>query len=121
MSYILLVDDNKFVRTCINHILKRENFRVQDASNGLEALMILKNSTPSLIICDVRMPEMDGYNFVKALRATDTGKRIPVIMYTSIQEEKEKEKFFDLGIRHYLDKSCETDTLLQTVARAYVS
>ena len=67
------------------------------------------------------MPEMDGYNFVKALRATDTGKRIPVIMYTSIQEEREKEKFFDLGIRHYLDKSCETDTLLQTVARAYVS
>lgn len=120
MTHVLLVDDNQFVRTCIDRMLKNENFMIETAENGVEALSKLKSSTPDVIICDVKMPQMDGYRFVKTLKAMETLRHIPVIMYTSMQEKRERKKFMTLGVACYLDKCCPPETLINTISGLFV-
>ena len=94
MTHILLIDDNHFVRTCINRLLKNENFMVETAENGVEALNILKSSTPDVIICDTKIHQMDSYRFVKTIKTMETFRHIPVIMYTALQEAREQKNLW---------------------------
>ena len=115
MSYILVVDDNRFVSTCVKVLLNKENYAAITADDGLQAMNIVRQQLPKAIICDVNMPRMDGYNFVKTLRQSGYPQHIPVIVYTTNKNENEKQLFFELGVSFYLDKSTGTDVLMHAL------
>ncbi|HLP32391.1 MAG TPA: response regulator [Bacteroidia bacterium] len=115
MSYILIVDDNKFVSSCVAVLLKKEKYHVITACNGTEAIDVIDHGIPKAIICDVDMPGMDGYTFVKKLKTEKVNNKIPVIMYTSNQNELDKNKFFALGVAYYIDKRCKTEALIHAL------
>ena len=115
MSYILVIDDNKLVSTCVALELKGENFRVKTAENGKVALSMIQICTPDLIICDVRMPVMDGISFVRTVKSSDNLRDIPIIIYTSLPDDREKKLFENLGVSNYQFKGCESQLLIRSI------
>lgn len=83
MSTILFVDDNDDIRDMMVRHLERRGFAVISASNGLEAVLAVAQSAPSLILMDVNMPELDGLEATMQIRAADPDNRIPVIALTA--------------------------------------
>ena len=98
---ILVVDDEKLIRNVIKDYLEHENINIYEAENGKEALDIFKNNTIDLIILDIMMPIMDGFETLKELRKISV---TPVIMLTAMKEEIDKLHSFDMGVDDYVTK-----------------
>jgi DNA-binding response OmpR family regulator len=109
---ILVVDDTKNVQKMISDFLSGQDFEVLTASDGREAMQTLQNSDISLILLDIMMPNMDGYQFISHLRKTSD---IPVIMITARQQEADIIKGFDLGADDYITKPFRLRELLVRV------
>jgi DNA-binding response OmpR family regulator len=106
---ILAVDDTKNVQTLLSDFLANQDFQVFVASDGYEALEIVRESKPDLILLDVMMPNMDGYQFISHLRRESS---IPVIMITAKQQEVDIVHGFDLGADDYITKPFRMRELL---------
>jgi DNA-binding response OmpR family regulator len=106
---VLVVDDTRNVQLMISDFLEGQDFRVLTASDGREALKVVKDEEPDLILLDIMMPNMDGYQFISQLRRTST---IPVIMITARQQEADIIKGFDLGADDYITKPFRLRELL---------
>ncbi len=109
---ILVVDDEKLIRSVIKEYLENEKMNVYEASNGEEALRIFKEEKINLIILDVMMPKMDGIETLKELRKIS---EVPVIMLTAIKEEVDKLSSFDLGVDDYVTKPFSPKELVSRV------
>lgn len=113
---ILVVDDEKVVIEVLKDMLKKRNYEVHTAFSGGDALEKVKTCSPDLIILDVRMPSMNGYEFMRALRALRTleeKKMLPVIMLTAAEA---MEDVFKLeGAKGYLIKPVNEDQLFQKI------
>ncbi|QDT07348.1 Polar-differentiation response regulator DivK [Rubripirellula lacrimiformis] len=83
MPTILLVDDNEDIRDMMTRFLQDHGYAVVTANNGLEAVLATAQAAPSLILMDVNMPELDGHEATRQIRAADPDKRIPVIALTA--------------------------------------
>ena len=102
---ILVVEDNEDTREILLHRLKSMgDFEVLLASNGKEALEMAAQSRPDLIIMDLKMPVMNGWEATKALRQTDWGKNLPVIALTAQAMERDEEKALNAGCSDYIPK-----------------
>lgn len=102
---ILVVEDNEDTREILLYRLKSMgNFEVLLAANGKEAIEMATKSRPDLIIMDLKMPVMDGWEATKALRQTDWGKNLPVIALTAQAMERDEEKALDAGCNDYIAK-----------------
>jgi len=102
---ILVVEDNEDTREILLYRLKSMgNYEVLLASNGKEALQIATQTKPDLIIMDLKMPVMDGWEATKALRKTDWGKELPVIALTAQAMERDEEKALSAGCNDYIAK-----------------
>lgn len=101
MKTILVVDDKASVRTLVRDYLTEEGFRVVSAANGREALFAARQEKPDLILLDIMMPEMDGYEFVRAYRKE---KDTPIILLTAKLEETDKVLGLELGADDYVTK-----------------
>ncbi|AIQ42804.1 response regulator transcription factor [Paenibacillus sp. FSL R7-0297] len=110
MIKILVVEDDKHVRKLMNAVLKREGYDVVTAENGREALEVLEVQHIDLIILDIMMPEMDGYEFAEELKEADN--RIPILMATAKQLPEDKKKGFRLGTDDYMTKPVDTEEML---------
>ncbi|MCC7446252.1 MAG: response regulator transcription factor [Anaerolineae bacterium] len=98
---ILVVDDNRSVQRLVSEYLTENNFRVVTANNGREALFVARHEKPDLILLDIMMPEMDGYEFVRLYRKErDT----PIILLTAKLEETDKVIGLELGADDYVTK-----------------
>lgn len=98
---ILVVDDKASVRTLVQEYLTAEGFRVVTADNGRNALFVARQEKPDLILLDIMMPEMDGYEFVRVYRKErDT----PIILLTAKLEETDKVLGLELGADDYVTK-----------------
>ncbi len=106
---ILVVDDTKNVQVMISDFLSGQDFEVLTASNGREALDVVHQSEPDLILLDIMMPTMDGYQFISQLRRESS---IPVIMITARQQEADIIRGFDLGADDYITKPFRLRELL---------
>ena len=84
---ILLVDDDPAMRRLPSVLLKREGFEILEASDGTEALEILKTETPDLILLDIMMPDMDGFEVCEAIRENPRTADIPVIMLSAVSDQ----------------------------------
>jgi len=98
---ILVCDDEELIRTVIKEYLLLEDYEVFEAKNGEEAIELTNNNKIDLIIMDIMMPKLDGYQSVKEIKAK---KDVPVIMLSARQEEFDKLRGFDLGIDDYVTK-----------------
>lgn len=112
---ILLIDDDPNLRLLFKDYLSFQGYGVITASNGREALMILETNTPDLIICDVMMPELDGYGFLAEVRLrTDVG-WIPVLFLSAARQSHDQVKGLNSGADVYMVKPIEPEELLAQV------
>nr|WP_246316111.1 Hpt domain-containing protein [Tepidicella baoligensis] len=115
---VLVVDDSITVRRVTQRLLKREGYRVVQAADGLQALERLREELPVVVLCDIEMPRMDGFEFVRHLRGDPRWADLPVVMITSRLADKHREHAQSLGVDHYLGKPYAEDELLELV-KAY--
>ncbi len=112
---VLVVDDSLTVRRVTQRLLQREGYRVALAKDGLEALERLAEETPVVMLCDIEMPRMDGFDLMRNVRGDVRLASLPVIMITSRIAEKHQEHARELGVNHYLGKPYDEDLLLKLV------
>lgn len=112
---ILLVEDNEVLREGLSALLENEDYSVQGAGNGREALERMKKTIPDLIIADIIMPEMDGYAFFEAVRSKKDWIAIPFIFLTARREKKFILAGKGLGAEDYLLKPVAPDDLLVAI------
>ncbi|MCK4919165.1 MAG: response regulator, partial [Candidatus Pacebacteria bacterium] len=98
---IVLAEDDDFLRDICETKLKKEGFSVSAACNGVEALAKIKEETPNIILLDIIMPEMDGFEVLKKIKEIPEKASIPVIMLTNLGQASEIEKGFALGAEDY--------------------
>lgn len=115
---ILVVDDSITVRRVTQRLLKREGYRVVLANDGLHALEKLQEEKPTVVLSDIEMPRMDGFDLVRNIRADNKLRDLPIIMITSRIAEKHREHAKELGVDHYLGKPYSEEGLLELV-RSY--
>lgn len=112
---ILIVEDNEVLRSALDEMLSNTGYVVYTAANGIEALKCLEDVTPHLIISDISMPDMDGYEFFDAVRANKNWLSIPFIFLTARGTKKDILNGKDMGVEDYLVKPVRRDELLTTV------
>lgn len=117
---ILIVDDDEDCRLLCGKVLKAASFEVELAGSGQEALDIAPAFMPDLIILDIMMPGMDGFEVVRRLRQESRFETIPVIMLTARRDMDDKLRGFDEGANDYVVKPFSTDELLSRT-RSFVS
>jgi len=113
---VLVVDDSITVRRVTQRLLQREGYRVSLAADGLQALERLQQERPTVVLSDIEMPRMDGFDLVRNIRSDPRLAALPVIMITSRIAEKHREHARELGVDHYLGKPYAEDELLALVA-----
>ena len=112
---ILVIDDDENIRELLRLHLSAAGYAVNVAADAIAAGYLVLRSPPDLIISDINMPHMDGFEFLAALRADTTLPRIPVILLTSNEDGDDRGK--ELGAVGYLTKPVRADKLLQIVAK----
>ncbi len=110
MFRVLVVDDDKNTRFFIKEALELENYKVFTAKNGEEALEIYDKEYVDLVIVDIMMPNMDGYEFTKALRSVN--KEILILMISAKQLSEDRKKGFKAGIDDYISKPIDAEELV---------
>ena len=115
MKRILLIEDNHSLREEIINVLELEGFEVVTAENGRIGLERLKESIPDLVLCDLMMPDMDGYQTIQAIRANPATHLLPVILLTARDDETCKVKGMDIGAADYVTKPFKIADLLRAV------
>jgi CheY-like chemotaxis protein len=115
---VLVVDDDEFQRKMVGKLLEAENYQMIYAGNGIEALTLLRKARPDLILMDVMMPEMDGLETTRRLKATPQHSGVPVIMITGQSEGKIVVDSLKAGASDFVVKPFNKNTLIDKVARA---
>ena len=115
MIKILVIEDEAPIRDKIVTVLKYENYEVFDASNGREGVVSARQHRPDLIICDVLMPDMNGYGALAALREDPETSVIPVIFLTAAASRADMRKGMELGADDYITKPYTVEELLAAV------
>lgn len=112
---LLIVDDEPNLLRAVAACLRAENFEVSMARSGREALVHLAESVPDLIVSDIRMPGMDGYQLVRQLRSSPRTALVPIIFLTAKDETTDRIEGFRAGIDAYLTKPFEPEELIAVV------
>ncbi|WP_370630102.1 Hpt domain-containing protein [Xenophilus sp. Marseille-Q4582] len=112
---VLVVDDSITVRRVTQRLLQREGYRVALAADGLQALERLQQERPTVVLSDIEMPRMDGFDLARNIRADAALAGLPIIMITSRIAEKHRDHARELGVDHYLGKPYAEEELLSLV------
>ena len=113
---ILVVDDDEMVLMALDELLKPEGYDVQTVSSGTEALQKLNQNGYDLLMLDVIMPEMDGFELCKKIRGLDQYKDTPIVFLTAKSREEDRVRGLEVGANLFLSKPISPDKLLGIVA-----
>ncbi|MBS0335743.1 MAG: Hpt domain-containing protein [Proteobacteria bacterium] len=113
---VMVVDDSLTVRKITGRLLAREGYRVVTARDGVEALELLAESVPDVMLVDVEMPRMDGFDLTRNVRADARLKGVPIIMITSRTADKHRNYATELGVNVFLGKPYQEEELLSHIA-----
>ncbi|MEA5618992.1 response regulator [Cronbergia sp. UHCC 0137] len=116
MKTILIIEDEDQIRDNIREILDLSDFNTLVAENGLEGLELAKDKRPDLILCDLMMPELDGYSVLTKLRQNSSTATIPLIFLTARSERSDLRRGMELGADDYITKPFHPDELLKSIA-----
>ncbi|MEP7043286.1 MAG: Hpt domain-containing protein [Dokdonella sp.] len=112
---VMVVDDSITMRKVTTRVLERADFDVATAKDGLDALEKLQDNVPDLMLLDIEMPRMDGYELATYMRNDPRMKQVPIIMITSRTGEKHRQRALEIGVERYLGKPYQEDDLLRHV------
>jgi chemosensory pili system protein ChpA (sensor histidine kinase/response regulator) len=114
-TFALVVDDSITVRRVTQRLLERNGMRVLTAKDGVDAVSLLQDNLPDIILLDIEMPRMDGYEVAAHVRADARLKDIPIVMITSRVSEKHRARAIELGVDDYLGKPYQESQLLDAI------
>lgn len=120
MAKILIAEDERDIRDLIEFTLKYAGHEVVKASNGAEAVEMAPQVKPDLILMDVRMPRMTGYEACRALKAMDDMKNVPVVFLSAKGQQNEMDTGIDAGAYDYILKPFAPDQLTRRIAEILV-
>ena len=113
----MVVDDSLTVRRIAGRLLTREGYAVVEARDGVEALEKLQTAVPHVMLLDIEMPRMDGFELIRRMRADGRFRSVPIIMITSRTADKHRAHAMELGVNVYLGKPYQEDELLAHIGR----
>jgi two-component system, chemotaxis family, chemotaxis protein CheY len=114
---ILAVDDSSSIRKMVEFSLKSKGFQVTTAADGQEALELLAKDKPDAIILDINMPRLDGFGFLKKVKADKAYASIPVMMLTTEGQDEDMETARSLGADHYIVKPFKPSELIAAIEK----
>jgi len=112
---IMVVDDSITIRKVTTRFLEKNNYKVVTAKDGVDALQKLQNVTPDIVLLDIEMPRMDGYELATQMRKESRLTSVPIIMITSRTGEKHRNRAMELGVNCYLGKPYNEAQLLESI------
>ncbi|WP_130802377.1 hybrid sensor histidine kinase/response regulator [Acinetobacter ihumii] len=112
---VMIVDDSVTVRKVTSRLLERQGFDVVTAKDGVDAIEQLENVKPDLMLLDIEMPRMDGFEVTNLVRHHELHQDMPIIMITSRTGEKHRERALSLGVSHYMGKPFQEAELLANI------
>ncbi|MGP4952067.1 response regulator, partial [Psychrobacter sp. T6-1] len=115
--HILIVDDSVTVRKVTSRFLERQEYTVTLAKDGVDAVEILQETLPDLILLDIEMPRMDGFEVATQIRHSKRLQHIPIIMITSRTGEKHRTRALEIGVNDYMGKPFQENELLGNIQR----
>ena len=115
MSLILLIEDNQDVRENLTEMLNLNGFDVMEAENGMHGLDLMEEKLPDLILSDIMMPIMNGFEFLIILKEDKRTAEIPFVFVTAMIEKKEIEKAFAAGANDYITKPFDLSELIDKI------
>ena len=114
-TFAMVVDDSITVRRVTQRLLERNGMKVLTAKDGVEAMSLLQDNLPEIILLDIEMPRMDGYEVAAHVRSDPRLKHIPIVMITSRVSEKHRARAIELGVNEYLGKPYQESQLLDAI------
>lgn len=120
---VLVVDDSVTVRKVTGRLLERNGMNVLTAKDGVDAMALLQEHTPDIMLLDIEMPRMDGFEVASKIRADEGLKHLPIIMITSRSGQKHRDRAMAVGVNDYMSKPYQEAALLESIAHwshAYV-
>ena len=114
---VLVVDDSITVRRVTGRLLQREGYRVTAAADGVAALRAIANERPDIVLSDIEMPQMDGFDLLRNIRSSDEFKDLPVIMITSRTADKHRDHATELGATGFLGKPYPEEAMLDLLRK----
>jgi len=112
---VMVVDDSITVRKVTSRLLERHNMQVVTAKDGVDAATLLQEQHPDVMLLDIEMPRMDGYELARHIRSTPELADIPIIMITSRTGDKHRQRAMELGVQRYLGKPYQEAELLENI------
>jgi two-component system chemotaxis response regulator CheY len=112
---VLIVDDSEFVRNYHSYILEQADFRVITAIDGSDGLEKLYLNSFDLILSDINMSNMDGYEFIRRVRSDNKYKSLPIIIVSTDSESRDKTKGFEAGANLYIVKPCSPEMMVENI------
>lgn len=116
-KHIVVVEDTADLRANIVELLRMEEYSVSYAVHGKEALSLLENIKPDLIITDLLMPEMNGFDLIARIRENVQLLSVPILVFTAMSPHEHEEKILHMGANSYLKKPSTLDDLLKAVKK----
>ncbi len=113
---VMVVDDSVTVRKVTSRLLERHGYEVVLAKDGLDAITKLEDIRPDIMLLDIEMPRMDGFEVASLVRHNPNLVGLPIIMITSRTGEKHRERAFQIGVNAYMGKPFQEQQLLETIA-----
>jgi chemosensory pili system protein ChpA (sensor histidine kinase/response regulator) len=114
---IMVVDDSLTVRKVTSRLLEREGYRTATAKDGVDALEQMRDTLPDVLLIDIEMPRMDGFDLARAVRREPRTRAIPLIIVSSRTAEKHRNLAVQIGVNAFLGKPFQESDLLEHVAR----
>nr|MDT0250351.1 Hpt domain-containing protein [Endozoicomonas sp.] len=114
---VLVVDDSVTVRKVTSRLLERQGYNVTSARDGVEAMTMLSEQKPDIMLLDIEMPRMDGFEVASAVRNDPELQDLPIIMITSRTGEKHRNRAFSLGVNEYIGKPFQEGPLLEAIEK----
>jgi chemosensory pili system protein ChpA (sensor histidine kinase/response regulator) len=112
---VMVVDDSITMRKVTGRVLERHNMEVTTAKDGVDAIEKLAENVPDLMLLDIEMPRMDGYELATIMRGDPRLKDVPIIMITSRTGEKHRQRAMEIGVNRYLGKPYQENELMRNV------
>jgi chemosensory pili system protein ChpA (sensor histidine kinase/response regulator) len=115
---VMVVDDSITMRRVASKLLERHNYEVITAKDGVDALAQLQDLRPDVMLLDIEMPRMDGFELATHMQNEENFSRIPIIMITSRTGEKHRDRAFEIGVNNYMGKPYQEDELIENIQTA---
>lgn len=112
---ILIADDDGIVRALVNRVAEYESHDTLLAEDGRQALELIEREDPDLLITDLRMPELDGFGLIDAVRASERHQYLPIICLSSVNQRDDIESLIEKGISDYVLKPVRTADLAERI------